>query len=132
LGAHVDAFEAELCERLGCAHGAALSSGTAALHLALILLGVGPGDEVVTSSFTFAATANAITYQGATPVFIDSNRETWNMDPQLLADELAECARRGRLPIESDRNVICHLRIPIAWRAVSNVDLDSDPGAVVW
>ena len=66
----------------------ALSSGTAALHLALLLLGVGPGDEVLTSTLTFAATANAITYVGATPVFIDSDRETWNMDPDLLAEEL--------------------------------------------
>lgn len=98
LGPHVDAFEAEVCGRVGCRHAVALSSGTAALHLALQILGIGTGDEVLTSSFTFAATANAITYRGAVPVFIDSNRETWNMDPRLLAEELAECQRRGRLP----------------------------------
>ena len=76
----------------------ALSCGTAALHLALILLGVGPGDEVLTSTLTFAATANAITYVGAKPVFIDSDRDTWNMDPNLLADELRARARRKKLP----------------------------------
>ncbi|HZU81709.1 MAG TPA: aminotransferase class I/II-fold pyridoxal phosphate-dependent enzyme [Polyangiaceae bacterium] len=98
LGPHVDAFEREFAARVGVAHAAALSSGTAALHLALLLLGVGSGDEVVTSTLTFAATANAITYVGARPVFVDSNRETWNMDPALLAEELEACARRGRLP----------------------------------
>ena len=72
--------------------------GTAALHLALLLSGVGPGDEVLTSTLTFAATANAVTYVGAQPVFVDSERDTWNMDPDLLAEELAACARRGRLP----------------------------------
>jgi len=98
LGPHVDAFEREMCERLGVAHAAALSSGTAGLHLALMLLGVQPGDEVITSTLTFSATANAITYCGARPVFIDSNAETWNMDPALLAEELDDCARRGQLP----------------------------------
>jgi len=98
LGPHVDAFEKEFAAKVGVAHATAVSSGTAALHLALVLLGVGPGDEVITSSFTFSATANAITYVGATPVFIDSNCETWNMDPQLLADELAACTHRGKLP----------------------------------
>ncbi len=98
LGPHVDAFEEEFAAKIGVGQAAAVSSGTAALHLALILLGVGPGDEVVTSTLTFAATANAITYVGARPIFIDSNYETWNMDPQLLADELAACARRGALP----------------------------------
>ena len=84
--------------KIGFTEAAAVSSGTAALHLALLLLNVGPGDEIVTSTLTFAATANAITYVGATPVFIDSDRESWNMDPNLLADELAACARRGKLP----------------------------------
>jgi dTDP-4-amino-4,6-dideoxygalactose transaminase len=98
LGPHVDAFEREFCDTVGVPHAAALSSGTAALHLALLLLGVGPGDEVLASSFTFAATANAVTYLAAQPVFIDSDRETWNMDPGLLEEELAGCARRGKLP----------------------------------
>jgi dTDP-4-amino-4,6-dideoxygalactose transaminase len=98
LGPHVDAFERELAAQAGVAHAAALSSGTAALHLALLLVGVEPGDEVITSSLTFAATANAITYVGAQPVFVDSERASWNMDPALLADELDACAARGRLP----------------------------------
>ena len=98
LGPHVDAFEREFCDTVGVPHAAALSSGTAALHLALLMLGVGPGDEVFVSTFTFAATANAVTYLAAKPVFIDSDRETWNMDPGLLEEELAGCARRGKLP----------------------------------
>ena len=98
LGPHVDQFEREFAQEVGMAHAAALSSGTAALHLALILLGVGPGDVVITSTLTFAATANAIRYLGAVPVFIDSNSETWNMDPALLNEELRERAARGQLP----------------------------------
>ena len=98
LGPHVDAFEREMCARLGIGHAAALSSGTAALHLALMLLGVTHDDEVIVSSFTFAASANAITYLGARPVFIDSSAETWNMDPALLREELDACAKRGKLP----------------------------------
>jgi dTDP-4-amino-4,6-dideoxygalactose transaminase len=98
LGPHVDALEQEFAEKVGAAEAVALSSGTAALHLALLLLDVRPGDEVITSSFTFAATANAITYVGAAPVFIDSDAKTWNMDPALLAEELAASSRRGKLP----------------------------------
>lgn len=98
LGPHVNAFEREFAEYVGIGHAAALSSGTAALHLALVLAGVQPGDEVVTSTLTFAATANAIRYLRATPVFIDSDRQSWNMDPDLLAEELSERARRGALP----------------------------------
>ncbi|MGD0088573.1 MAG: aminotransferase class I/II-fold pyridoxal phosphate-dependent enzyme [Planctomycetota bacterium] len=98
LGPHVDAFERELAAWAGMPYAAALSSGTAALHLALKLLGAGPGDEVLVSTFTFAATANAVTYCGATPVFIDSNPETWNMDSRLLEEELRACAGRGKLP----------------------------------
>jgi dTDP-4-amino-4,6-dideoxygalactose transaminase len=97
LGPHVEAFEQEFGNKVG-AHAAALSSGTAALHVALQILGVGRGDEVLTSTLTFAATANAIAYVGAQPVFIDSDRPTWNMDPALLQEELEACARRGRLP----------------------------------
>ena len=98
LGPHVDALEREFADTLGMCDAVALSSGTAALHLALRLLGVGPGDEVLTSTLTFAATANAIAYCGGTPVFIDSDRRTWNMNPDLLEDELRDCGRRGRLP----------------------------------
>lgn len=98
LGPHVDAFEREFAAKAGVAHAAALSSGTGALHLALSILGVGAGDEVLVSTLTFAATANAVTYVGAAPVFIDSDRASWNMDPALLAEELAAGARRGKLP----------------------------------
>ena len=98
FGPHLDAFEREFCVKVGVRHAAALSSGTAGLHLALLMLGVGPGDEVLVSSFTFAATANAVAYTGATPVFIDSDEYTWNMDSRLLAEELVDCAKRGMLP----------------------------------
>jgi dTDP-4-amino-4,6-dideoxygalactose transaminase len=98
LGPHVDGFERELAARVGSPNAVALSSGTGGLHLAMLVLGVGQGDEVLTSSFTFAATANAITYLGARPVFIDSDRTTWNMDPALLAEELDRRARAGKLP----------------------------------
>lgn len=98
LGPQVDAFEKEIALKVGVPYAAALSSGTAAIHLALLMLGVKEGDEVLTSTFTFSATANAITYCGAKPVFIDSNRSTWNMDPDLLSEELEACAKRGRLP----------------------------------
>ncbi len=98
LGPEVDAFERELAARAGVDAAAALSSGTAALHLALVLLDVGPGDEVWTATMTFAATANAIRYVGATPVFIDSEPETWNLDPARLREALREASRRGALP----------------------------------
>ncbi|MBK6517862.1 MAG: aminotransferase class I/II-fold pyridoxal phosphate-dependent enzyme [Polyangiaceae bacterium] len=98
LGPHVDAFEAEVAAYLGVPHAAALSSGTAALHLALILLGVSRGDEVLCSTLTFAASANPIAYQGARPVFVDAERTTWNLDPDLVAEELEAASKRGRLP----------------------------------
>jgi dTDP-4-amino-4,6-dideoxygalactose transaminase len=98
LGPHVDAFEVELAARAGTAHAAALSSGTAALHLALRLLGVRQGDEVLTSTLTFAATANAITYVGARPTFVDSELASWQLDPELLAEALDARAAEGRLP----------------------------------
>ena len=98
LGPEVDAFERDLAARVGVQDAAALSSGTAALHLALILLEVGPGDEVWTATLTFAATANAIRYVGATPVFIDSERESWNLDPALLREALRDASARGALP----------------------------------
>ncbi len=98
LGPHVDAFEAEMVARIDVPHALALSSGTAALHLALEVLGIGEGDEVWMSTFTFAATANAARYVRATPVFIDSDVATWNLDPGLLAEALDAAARANRLP----------------------------------
>ncbi len=98
LGPHVDAFEKEMSARLGGLHALALSSGTGGLHLALELLGVGRDDEVLVSSLTFAASANPVTYLGAKPVFLDSEAATWNLDPDLLAEELEACAKRGTLP----------------------------------
>ena len=95
LGPHVDAFEAEVAAHTGVKHALALSSGTAALHLSLIVLGVEPGDEVICSSLTFSASANPIVYAGATPVFVDSDR-TWTLDPNLLEQALVEGDRRGR------------------------------------
>ncbi|MBA2662013.1 MAG: aminotransferase class I/II-fold pyridoxal phosphate-dependent enzyme [Bradymonadaceae bacterium] len=98
LGPHVDAFEAEFCATVGASHALALSSGTAALHLALILAGVGPGDEVLVSTLTFVASVNPIVYLGAKPVFVDSERGSWNMDPALFCEALHSRARGGRLP----------------------------------
>src|SRR5436190_5832712 len=84
LGPHVDAFEKDFAAAVGSPHAAALSSGTAALHLALRLVGVKRDDEVFCSTFTFSASANPIVYEGAKPVFIDSERVSWNMDAALL------------------------------------------------
>ncbi|HUI03241.1 MAG TPA: aminotransferase class I/II-fold pyridoxal phosphate-dependent enzyme [Acidimicrobiales bacterium] len=98
LGPYVDAFEAALAARVGVPHAVALSSGTAALHLALLLAGVGPGDDVIVPTFTFVATANAATYLGARPVLVDCSPDTWQLDPDLLSQTLAERAGRGALP----------------------------------
>lgn len=98
VGPHVDAFEREFCQVVGVRHAAAVSSGTAALHLALRLIGVESGDEVFCSTLTFIATASPITYQGATPVFIDCDRTSWNMNPDLLRSALESRARIGKLP----------------------------------
>jgi len=98
LGPHVDAFQQEFAERVGTPNAVALSSGTAALHLALLLSGVRRGDEVFVSTLTFSASVNPICYLGAAPVFVDSERASWNMDPGLLDDELRRRALRGRLP----------------------------------
>jgi len=98
LGPHVNAFEQGLQKQTKTNHAAALSSGTSAIHLALILLGVKPGDIVFCQSFTFSASANPIAYQGAIPVFIDSELDTWNMDPFLLRKALEEAKLNGQLP----------------------------------
>ena len=104
VGPHLTQFEEEFVARLGPTsdgtdlHAVALSSGTAALHLALQLVGVGPGDEVLVPTLTFVASASPVAYLGARPHFVDAERLTWNIDPNLLEDALAERARRGRLP----------------------------------
>ena len=98
LGPYVDAFEQDFVDLTGVPNAVALSSGTAGLHLALLNLGIGHGDEVVVPSLTFAATAFAVTYVGARPVFIDSERKTWNLDADLLRDELTRRAAAGSLP----------------------------------
>lgn len=90
LGPNVDGFEAELAKKVGVSHAAALVSGTAAIHLGLKALGVKEGDNVICPSFTFAATANAITYLNANPIFVDSEEITWNMNPELLEKALSE------------------------------------------
>ena len=97
VGPHISAFEDEFATMVG-QPAVALSSGTAAIHLALRLLGTKAGDEVFCQDLTFVASANPIRYLGAQPVFIDSNYETWNMDPDLLADALRQRALRNRLP----------------------------------
>lgn len=98
VGPDLDAFERELADIAGWPGVVALSSGTAALHLALLTLGVESGDDVFVSTFTFVATANAVAYCGANPVFIDSEPSTWNMSPDLLVEALARAAQRGRVP----------------------------------
>ena len=98
LGPHVDALEREVAALVQVGHAAALASGTAALHLALKLVGVERGDEVVCPTLTFSASANPICYEGARPVFVDVERETWGLDPARLAAVLQAAAERGKLP----------------------------------
>jgi len=97
-GPNITGFEAELCAATATEHAVALVSGTAAIHLGLLLLGVGPGDEVLCPSFTFVATANPILYCGATPVFVDSEADTWNMCPAHLREAIEDRIRRGKKP----------------------------------
>lgn len=98
LGPNVNGFEEDLVKYTGSKYAAALITGTAAIHLALIMLGVKQDDEVICQSFTFAASANPIAYQNAIPVFIDSERESWNMDPELLETAVKERTYRGKKP----------------------------------
>lgn len=99
VGPHIGAFEEELADYNNVPFCAALSSGTAAIHLALIILGVKRGDDVICSSFTFSGSCNPIAYQGATPVFVDSEADSWNMDPQLLEEAIIDRTRKtGRKP----------------------------------
>ena len=105
LGPNVDAFENELCAAVEAKHVAALSSGTAAIHLSLILLGVKPGDYVIGTSFTFSATVNPIAYLGATPVLVDSEADTWNMDPELLEEAILK-VKGERLKVKGEEGQI--------------------------
>ena len=99
LGTNIDVFENDLQDFLGeNVNVVALSSGTAALHLALVMLGVKMGDEVICQSMTFSASANPIVYQGATPIFIDSERETWNMCPETLEVAIKDRISKGKIP----------------------------------
>ncbi len=98
LGPNVDGFEQDISQFLGQGNVAALSSGTSALHLSLILAGVQPGDEVICQSMTFSASANPIAYQQATPIFVDSEEETWNIDPNLLEDAIKDRIAKGKKP----------------------------------
>lgn len=98
LGPQVDAFEKEFCRYTGIAHAVALSSGTAAMHLALRCLDVQPQDEVFASTLTFIGSVSPITFLQATPVFIDADPGTWNIDPDLLESELERCRKKGKLP----------------------------------
>ncbi|WP_416900128.1 MAG: DegT/DnrJ/EryC1/StrS family aminotransferase [Minwuia sp.] len=98
VGPHVDAFEAELAAATGAGGAVALASGTAALHLALRLMDIGPGDTVFCSTLTFVASVNPVLYQGAAPVFIDSEPASWNMSPEALERALAAAAAKSRLP----------------------------------
>jgi dTDP-4-amino-4,6-dideoxygalactose transaminase len=98
LGPQVDAFEREFAEVAGTSHAVALASGTAALHLALRSLKLGVGDEVICSTLTFAASVNPILYERARPVFVDSDKTSWNMDPGLLAEAIDDRMARGKVP----------------------------------
>lgn len=98
IGPNIPGFEHDICQHTNAQHAVAVSSGTAALHLALRVLGVKPSDVVICSTLTFVATANPILYLGATPVFIDSEPETWNMDPELLEQAIKESLAKGKKP----------------------------------
>ncbi|WP_338025016.1 DegT/DnrJ/EryC1/StrS family aminotransferase [Brachybacterium vulturis] len=131
LGPAVDDFEQRMADRLGRRHAVALSSGTAALHLGLLAWGVGPGDVIPTSTMTFAATANAISYTGATPYFVDADPQTGQMDPGLLEEVLSTLQRDGRsvpavVPVDLLGSCADYTRIgAIAWRYGARVLADS-------
>jgi dTDP-4-amino-4,6-dideoxygalactose transaminase len=98
FGPELEAFQEEFSDRVGLSHVVALSSGTATMHLALRLLGVSAKEEVLGSTLTFVGSLSPTTFLGASPVLIDSSRDTWNLDPDLLEEEVRSCARRGKLP----------------------------------
>jgi len=121
LGPHVNDFEDELAKVTNVKYVAALNSGTAAIHLALILLGVGRNDEVICQTFTFSASANPIVYQGATPVFVDSEIETWNMDPVLLEEAIKDRIKKGKKP---KAIIVVHLYgMPAKMRQILDVSI---------
>lgn len=97
-GEFIRKFESKISKKIKTHQAVALNSGTSALHLSLVLLGVGPGDEVICQSFTFCASANPIVYLGAKPIFVDSEAETWNMDPELLEDAILARIAIGKKP----------------------------------
>lgn len=98
FGQFINRFESKLSKRLRTHDTVALNSGTSALHLGMVLLGIGPGDEVICQSFTFCASANPIVYLGATPIFVDSEKETWNICPEILEDTILNRISKGRKP----------------------------------
>ena len=107
VGPFVERFEREFAASVGSRHAVACASGTAAIHLALLVLGVEPGDEVLVPTLTFVASANPIRYAGAAPVLVDAESETYNLDPALVADELD---RRARLGLRQPRAIeVVHL-----------------------
>ncbi len=119
LGPNVNGFEQDIKNYTGANGVSALSSGTAAIHLALIMLGVKAGDEVLASSFTFSATANPITYQGATPILIDSEKDTWNMSPELLEEAIKDRLKRGKKP---KAIIVVHLYgMPAKMKAIMDI-----------
>ena len=97
-GPDLESFEKEICSYTGAAHAVALASGSAAIHLALLVSGIKPGDDVFCSSFTFAGSAFPVTYLQATPVFVDSEEKSWNMDPELLRNAIQERIKQGKRP----------------------------------
>jgi len=98
LGPNVDQFEKDLEKYTSARYAAALNSGTSAIHLALVMMGVKRGDEVIAPSFTFSATINPIIYQGATPIFVDSEEDTWNMCPDLFKNAIKDRIKKGKKP----------------------------------
>jgi dTDP-4-amino-4,6-dideoxygalactose transaminase len=119
LGPNVDGFESDLQDFVGVDHAAVLTSGTAAIHLALVILGVKAGDEVLVSSFTFSGSINPVIYQGATPVMIDSESSTWNMDPVLLEKAIADRILLGKKP---KALILVHLYgMPAQWDEIKTI-----------
>lgn len=120
LGPNVNGFEEDLKHFVGNnKEVVALSAGTAAVHLALLACGVGPGDEVIVQSFTFCASSHPVTYLGATPVFVDSEADTWNMDPVLLEEAIKDrIAKTGKSQRRSYRFICtgCQRRLRRSWR----------------
>jgi len=107
VGEYIDKFEKSICDYTNCENALALSNGTSAIHLALRVLGIGKGDDVLASTFTFIGSVNAIVYQGATPVFIDSDKQTWNLSPELLNKYLTECEKKPKALIVTHLYGMC-------------------------